>query len=123
MLSRLIGYHDPLIDRLRNHIGSPVQDDYFVSILANPGHKWPTPNQVKMSREHLHRAVVFLGFLYKDGRRGGVMKAWDRVCIEFEIDIKTARTSVTYARELKEWWSSVEHLAKKGKSESLRNTW
>jgi hypothetical protein len=125
MLSRLIGYHDPLIDRLRNHVGSPAQDDYFVSVLANPGHRWPTSIQVEMDREHLHRAAEFLRFLYEDGKRGGMMKVWDRVCTEFDIDIKTARASVTIARRLGdgEWWNLAERLAKKGKYESLRLTW
>jgi hypothetical protein len=53
------------------------------------------------------------------------MKAWEHVCTQFEIDIKTARTSVTIARKLGdgEWWNSVERLARKGKGESLRWTW
>jgi hypothetical protein len=125
MLSRLIGYHEPLIDRLRNHQGHPAQDDYFASVLADPDHKWPTSSQVEMRREHLHRAVVFLWFLWKDGRRGGMMEAYDHVCTEHEIDLKTARNSVKYARGLGdgEWWNPVERLAKKRKGESIRLTY
>ena len=64
MLSRLIGYRDPLIERLndRNEIKTPAEHEYIASVWGDPNHKWPTPSQVTMRREHLRRAAAFLEF-------------------------------------------------------------
>jgi hypothetical protein len=130
LLCRWIGYREPLIARLRD---PGLQKDrhemeYLADVLANPNHRWPTPKQVAESREHLHRAAVYLEFLWKDGKRGKKMEALNHVCDEFEIDLSTAQRSVNKrAKHLAggEWWKSAEHLAKKGqrKSESLHRTY
>ena len=113
-------YRDPLIDRLndRKEEKTHAEHEYIASVWADPDHKWPTPNQVEMSREHLRPSAAFLEFPWKDGKRGKTMEAYGHVCEVFEIDLKTARHSVKYARKLGdgEWWNSAERMAKKGKS-------
>jgi hypothetical protein len=129
LLCRWIGHRGPLIARLRDPALQKDQHEleYLADVLANPNHRWPTPNQVTESRKHLRRAAVYLEFLWKDGRCGKKIKARDHVCDVFEIDVSTAQRSVRYAKHLAdgEWWKSAEHLAKKGprKSESLHRTY
>jgi hypothetical protein len=59
LLCRWIGHRAPLIARLRDHAEPKDQHemDYLADVLANPNHRWPTPNQVTQSRKHLHRAA------------------------------------------------------------------
>ena len=124
MLCRLIGYREPLIERLndRNEVKTPAEHEYIASVWADPNHKWPTPSQVAKRREHLRRAAVFLEFLWEGGEGGGKWRHMITWCANLGIDQSTVQTSVKYASELGggEWWSSAEHLAKKHKGGSLR---
>ena len=134
LLCHWIGHRGPLIARLRDPALQKDQHEleYLANVLANPNHKWPTPNQVAESRKHLRRAAVYLEFLWKDGRRGKKIAALENVRLKCKadrrkIDMRTAQRSIKWAKELAggEWWKSAEHLAKKGsrKSESLHRTY
>ena len=47
LLCRLIGYREPLIDRLRDPAvkKTPAEMEYLAERLADPNHKWRTLNR------------------------------------------------------------------------------
>src|SRR5262249_55409380 len=116
LLCRWIGHRGPLIARLRD---PAIQKDrheleYLAEVLANPNHKWPTPGQVAKSRKHLHRAAVYLEFLWRGGRCGKKVAALEHVRLRCRaghknINLSTAQRSVNWARQLAggEWWKSA----------------
>jgi hypothetical protein len=72
MLADLIGYREPLIDRLLRDPAEvklkPVERKFLASRLAD-SFKWPTSIQVSESRDKLRRAAHYLEYLYgNDGR-------------------------------------------------------
>jgi hypothetical protein len=129
LLCHWIGHRGPLIARLRDPAIQKDQHEleYLADVLDDPNHKWPTPGQVAESRKHLHRAAVYLEFLWKGGKCGKKMAALEHVRLKCDINLSTAQRSVDWAKKLAggEWWKTAEHLAKKGprKSESLHRTY
>src|SRR5262245_13795171 len=101
-LCRWIGHCKPLIERLRDPTIQKDQHEleYLADVLANPNHKWPTPGQVAESRKQLHRAAVYLEFLWRGGRCGKKLAAEYHVCDVFEIDRRTVQRSLKYAKRL-----------------------
>jgi hypothetical protein len=126
LLAKLIGYRQPLIDRLRDlrvkHDRGELE--YLADVLEH-SRRWPTENQVLNRREKLRRAAYYLQF--RDGEGKGKEAAKQRAADECGVDAKTIARAVKYARRLGdgEWWRSAEHLAKKGRRKlaSLRATY
>jgi hypothetical protein len=128
MLARLIGYRDPLIQRLRDpKVKKDQKEHEFVASRLVDSFKWPTPNQVIESREKLRRAAYYLEFLKAQGSPLTTEEAAERAAERCNVDARTIRRAVKYAKELGdgEWWKSALHLARKGprKRPSLHRTY
>ena len=128
MLARLIGYRDPLIQRLRERgeKKTPQEHEFIADRLAD-SFKWPTLNQVTESREKLRRAAYYLEFLKAPGSTLTTDESTERAAKKCKVDARTIRRAVKYAKALGggEWWKSALHLAKKGprKRNSLHRTY